>query len=787
MKPVLLSDLARHKYRYHSGGAACHQCGKQFNNKNALHEHKRAHHNKADLDFCKKCEECGEVFYRKVALRQHQVTHQRNRNPLIPCEVCAKMVRTHEMNRHIKHHVPDDPVDCTTCGKNFSNKLKLERHIKHNHTEKYSCEICGHESNSKDNLRMHQLINCQNDGPNKEAKGNYNKSGYCATCEVTVDRAWQHQQEAHTTVECLQCSRCGVAQQNYIHLSLHLKQQHGVQPSHGRVQCAQCDKTFSNVAPLKNHAELVHEKLGNTFHCTTCGKSFGRMSSLRHHELLHSGKPVHSCQFCGTIYKEKRSLTNHLQTSHGVEPDNRRHRGPGPYQCQQCDYYCRTKKDFSAHMRRVHGIKVNIRVGEFNCDLCDFKTKYKENVKLHRIRVHQENRRKSFIYNSSLRSNPSLQSSTVVDKTHNNNDNVENMKILDGLDAEAKAELLEVKLEPDDLEDSENSGDDYDGTVKGALTETEELTCAPDIEGSANEEEEEDFEQNKNLGEIDEVHVKVGVHDSLLCKVCGKAFKRAKFLEAHMRNFHKIVQDNEQALESIRNHKKTKKECRLKEKCPVCGKNVLHLVVHMRNFHSNEKHPCPECGKIFNSKSSADRHILRHSEKEREAGEEEEVICDECSRTFRSRRLLLRHKRIIHCRDRVSCELCGLDYKSKTVLADHKRRAHRPHEVQPCPHCSKLYNSKITLYKHIRDVHTSGRCGHCGLVFKSIRQLDYHKQKEHSSTGWLHRYKKESRQSVPADTSNQQLQVEKAAQAQGIPHRPLQQFTHFSFTQFSTS
>ncbi|XP_022121825.2 peptidyl-prolyl cis-trans isomerase G isoform X1 [Pieris rapae] len=91
-----------------------------------------------------------------------------------------------------------------------------------------------------------------------------------------------------------------------------------------RVQCGECDKTFSHRAGLMNHRITVHEAQ-NEFPCKVCKKVFRWKTSLKRHLEKHAANtqtPEAFCSLCGIGFGSVASLQRHLRNSlKHVTPD----------------------------------------------------------------------------------------------------------------------------------------------------------------------------------------------------------------------------------------------------------------------------------------------------------------------------------------------------------------------------------------------------------------------------------------------------------------------------------
>ncbi|GFN80575.1 Zinc finger protein 226 [Plakobranchus ocellatus] len=78
--------------------------------------------------------------------------------------------------------------------------------------------------------------------------------------------------------------------------------------------CRLCDERFPTLFLVRQHMSDVHiEQL--PYKCSLCGKGFVSYSGLRHHRQAHAGK-VFSCEICGTKFKHKHHMKDHIRRLH---------------------------------------------------------------------------------------------------------------------------------------------------------------------------------------------------------------------------------------------------------------------------------------------------------------------------------------------------------------------------------------------------------------------------------------------------------------------------------------
>jgi uncharacterized Zn-finger protein len=79
------------------------------------------------------CPKCEKNFTRHWNMRTHLLTHEVDRERPFQCEVCLQnFYRIHDLDRHKAHHNKVKSQHCP-CGKSFSRKDALRRHITNKH------------------------------------------------------------------------------------------------------------------------------------------------------------------------------------------------------------------------------------------------------------------------------------------------------------------------------------------------------------------------------------------------------------------------------------------------------------------------------------------------------------------------------------------------------------------------------------------------------------------------------------------------------------------------------
>ncbi|XP_052746007.1 zinc finger protein 878 [Bicyclus anynana] len=261
------------------------------------------------------------------------------------------------------------PHKCSTCLLVFNCASSLDTHHekKHKAPGDYICSICRTIVSSVEAFTAHYK--------------RHMKRYECALCHKRATDIKSIQQHLHTrhqiTLRKYTCKLCGKVSKSVdthrYHCDMHKS----------RVQCPQCDKTFSHRAGLMNHRLAVHEAQ-NQFPCTLCDKVFRWKTSLKRHLEKHKNEesstvPTNKayCESCDIGFSSVCSLQRHLRNSlKHVTYDQLK------FICDHCDQRYVDKTKLRDHIEEKHLYRT------FQCHICHKPSKNRVGLEQHVRTVH---------------------------------------------------------------------------------------------------------------------------------------------------------------------------------------------------------------------------------------------------------------------------------------------------------------------------------------------------------------------------------------------------------------
>ena len=313
------TNLQTHKRTIHqissetSRENICPHCGESFLGKVALDKHKLSTHKDVSDELCSIC---GKGFVTLDQLRRHEAVHT-NRKRSYRCDFCSKaFFRADILKNHMKIHT--EPVFCQICDKKFALTKTLNRHLRLRHgidetiaslsddDRDFECRECGKSFSSKVDLKkhisdLHPLLDsglvCQHCGLNK-LKTLYSLKRHLQKhkCPLLAEE---------------ECPECIADRSVYQKLQKHIRLNNMM-----RVQeCELCLKKFRTRQELDNHA-ITHTK-EKSFQCDICFEMFSYKSSLQQHQNRHEkGLILDSfpCDCCERVFKTQASYKSHMKS-----------------------------------------------------------------------------------------------------------------------------------------------------------------------------------------------------------------------------------------------------------------------------------------------------------------------------------------------------------------------------------------------------------------------------------------------------------------------------------------
>ncbi|XP_013163325.1 PREDICTED: zinc finger and BTB domain-containing protein 41-like [Papilio xuthus] len=285
-----------------------------------------------------------ELTYEEMLLeREKEKTRDVFTKAKYKCESCIIGYNSNKTyNTHMNKHKSDLGTHrCPICSISLASVESFSEHCKR-HFKRYECVICQKRTLDKKAIEQH----------------------FYTTHEISLKK--------------YQCNLCGKIS-NSIDSHRYHRDSHK-----SRVQCTDCEKTFSHRAGLVNHRLAVHE-LQNTFPCTICDKVFRWRTSLKRHLEKHDTKTKATnsgaafCVTCSIEFSSICSYKRHLRNSlKHVSRDQLK------FICDHCNKRFADKTKLRDHIEDKHLHKV------YNCHICNKATKNRVGLDQHIRYVHRD-------------------------------------------------------------------------------------------------------------------------------------------------------------------------------------------------------------------------------------------------------------------------------------------------------------------------------------------------------------------------------------------------------------
>ncbi|XP_041864996.1 PR domain zinc finger protein 15 isoform X1 [Melanotaenia boesemani] len=351
----LENALKFHNCRTDDKTFQCDICSRFFSTNSNLSKHKKKHGEKLYS-----CEICNKMFYRKDVMQEHHRRHS----------VGPKHLKREELEANGEEGTKyrKEPSPCPICGKVFSCRSNMNKHLLTHGDKKYTCEICGRKFFRVDVLRDHIHVHFKDIAlmDEQEREGFIKKIGISAEDSDETDEDEEEDDPEHHKYNCKKCQLSFAKGKEYLR---HIMEQHK-EKGYG---CGICNRRFALKATYNAHLVIHREQLPDPavqkyIHpCEICGRIFNSIGNLERHKIIHTGVKSHGCNKCGKSFARKDMLKEHLR----VHDDNR------DYLCAECGKGMKTKHALRHHMKLHKGIK------EYECKECNRKFAQKVNMLKH--------------------------------------------------------------------------------------------------------------------------------------------------------------------------------------------------------------------------------------------------------------------------------------------------------------------------------------------------------------------------------------------------------------------
>ncbi|KAL6099150.1 prdm15 [Pungitius sinensis] len=443
------SNLNRHIRSHGDKLFKCDECDKLFSRKESLKQHISYKHSKnlPDQDYKYKCKTCEKSFRLENALKFHNCRtddktfqcdicsrffstnsnlskhKKKHGEKLYSCEICNKMFyRKDVMQEHHRRHgvgpkhmkreeleangeegtrYRKEPSPCPICGKVFSCRSNMNKHLLTHGDKKYTCEICARKFFRVDVLRDHIHVHFKDIAlmDEQEREGFIKKIGISAGDSGETDEDEEEEDEdcsEHHKYNCKKCQLSFAKGKEYLR---HILEQHK-ERGYG---CGICNRRFALKATYNAHLVIHREQLPDPavqkyIHpCEICGRIFNSIGNLERHKIIHTGVKSHGCDRCGKSFARKDMLKEHLRvhddirdflcaecgkgmkTKHALRHHMKLHKGIKEYECKECNRKFAQKVNMLKHYKRHTGIK------DFMCELCGKTFSERTTLETHKL------------------------------------------------------------------------------------------------------------------------------------------------------------------------------------------------------------------------------------------------------------------------------------------------------------------------------------------------------------------------------------------------------------------
>ena len=682
----------------------CDLCGKAFQRKDHMTQHRDFVHNGIKRYGCPVCDK---FFSRKENVTNHvKVVHQKKKD--FQCELCGKyLISKFSLENHRRTHTGEKPFVCEVCPAAFADPSSLISHRKtHSDGPKpvVRCHICNAEFSKKWNLDIHiqnkhssvdQLpSNSYSEEDKLAAVAMADKVGMLKVAEtlnvkVSALRNWKAMTKTEKSIGCSLCGKIFLYQSQ---LQKHMDCAHRHENGNEKkpYQNRQCTPEFKR--EVADYAKETSYKKAAVNYKISEGTV--RRWVAFYHNTIH-------CEDCGAVFAYEKELKKHQQLKHGEKynsfdaaestPQGNCHELEQRKEMLETLYVQKIEEELSAKREAEVALRAELSA-KFLEVICDDSSK--ESEEAGEIKTQEEEK----IHEP--------QSSKDAGMENINHDHI----------------VIEPKLELN----SEIVIDD----------ELQEFDCndsEPDSPGEHNEPDNIDESQTNvrspkiEAGRRKEMKKTMRKKTEFKCEFCEKTFPTEHYLDRHI-----VCHTQEQ-----------------KYTCDQCDSKFRHrssLMKHKKK-HDGVSYTCHFCGKIYSYAQGLAEHInVKHLNMEPKYGSvkysqlERKYICDDCGKAFVGKVDLDRHKIIKHTRNfPLKCEKCGLGFinSKRKQFVKHIAKCHGEprirNKIWTCEQCGKEFNKKSNYQVHLKH-HSQIKdfsCLSCGKAFYAKRALITHTEKNH--------------------------------------------------------